>query len=183
MILLIREVNPLTIYDFLSNLSAWSIILFVLGLILLIIEMLHPGFGLPGGLGIVCMIVDVCITAKTWTQGLILTAVILALIAVLVIVCIVLAQKGKLPGKLILKQSTDRASGFTAGATGARQDLLGKTGLAATDLRPAGIADFDGQRLDVVTQGGYVARGETVLITALEGNRIVVKPVPAPVQA
>ena len=172
----------MTIYDFMSNLSAWSIVLFVVGLVLLIIEMFHPGFGVPGCLGIICMIADVCITAKTWTQGLILTAVILAIIAVLVVVCIVLAQKGKLPGKLILKQSTDRASGFTAAATGEQSELLGKTGLASTDLRPAGIADFDGQRLDVVTQGGYVARGETVLVTALEGNRIVVKPVAASVK-
>ena len=168
------------VVELFADLSAWSVILFVVGLLLLVIEMLHPGFGAPGVLGIACMIVDVCLTAKTWAQGLLLTAVVLVIVAVFCVVCIILAQKGRLPGKLILKQSTDAASGFSAAAANEQAALLGKTGQASTDLRPAGIAVFEGQRLDVVTQGDFVARGETVRVTAMEGNRIVVSPAGVP---
>jgi membrane-bound serine protease (ClpP class) len=46
-----------------------------------------------------------------------------------------------------------------------------------TPLRPAGTADFDGERIPVVTEGDHVTAGRTVEVVAVEGNRIVVRPV------
>jgi membrane-bound serine protease (ClpP class) len=42
-------------------------------------------------------------------------------------------------------------------------------------LRPAGIADFHGERVDVVSQGEYIAAGEPVEVVRVEGNRVVVR--------
>ena len=53
--------------------------------------------------------------------------------------------------------------------------LLGKSGQTRSVLRPAGIADFDGVRLDVVTEGEFIEAGEPVTITRVEGGRIVVR--------
>lgn len=57
------------------------------------------------------------------------------------------------------------------------EPLLGRKGRALTLLRPAGMAEFDGRRYDVVTEGALVPKGARVKVMAIEGNRIVVRPV------
>ena len=53
--------------------------------------------------------------------------------------------------------------------------LLGATGIALSDLRPSGIADIDGRRVDVVTSGEYLPRGEAIEVMSDEGYRRVVR--------
>ena len=53
--------------------------------------------------------------------------------------------------------------------------LLHKGGIAASDLRPAGVAEIEGRRVDVVTQGEMIAEGTRVRVTEVEGNRVVVE--------
>jgi membrane-bound serine protease (ClpP class) len=52
---------------------------------------------------------------------------------------------------------------------------LGKTGTALSPLRPAGIADIDGTRVDVVSDGGFIDTGTRIDVTRVDGNRIVVR--------
>ena len=51
----------------------------------------------------------------------------------------------------------------------------GKTGKAITDLRPAGTAMIDDQRVDVVSRGEYIDKGASIRVLAVDGNRVVVK--------
>lgn len=51
---------------------------------------------------------------------------------------------------------------------------VGNQGIAESILRPAGKAIFNGERYDVVTQGDFIDKGSTVIIVAIQGNRIVV---------
>ena len=55
-------------------------------------------------------------------------------------------------------------------------DLRGRTGTAASFLRPAGIASIDGRRIDVLTEGEFIAQGTPVEVTRVEGARIFVEP-------
>lgn len=52
--------------------------------------------------------------------------------------------------------------------------LVGRTGNAATVLRPAGAMEIDGERIDVVTEGEFVEAGRPVRVLYVEGNRVVV---------
>jgi membrane-bound serine protease (ClpP class) len=52
---------------------------------------------------------------------------------------------------------------------------LGKSGTAHTPLRPAGIADFDGERVDVVSDGEFIDSGSPIAVVRVDGNRIVVR--------
>jgi membrane-bound serine protease (ClpP class) len=61
--------------------------------------------------------------------------------------------------------------------TAARQ---GAIGTALSDLRPAGVANFEGQRVDVVTEGDYIAAGDRVEVVRAERYRRVVKRAPQP---
>jgi membrane-bound serine protease (ClpP class) len=70
-------------------------------------------------------------------------------------------------------------TGLGALTTGAAPDdnrrFLGQRGTAASPLRPAGIADFQGERVDVVSRGEYIESGEAIEVIQVEGNRIVVR--------
>ena len=54
-------------------------------------------------------------------------------------------------------------------------DLEGKAGVALTDLRPTGIARIDGERIDVVAGGKFILKGSNLVVSTIQGNRIVVE--------
>ena len=53
--------------------------------------------------------------------------------------------------------------------------LLNQVGEAFTDLRPSGKANIQEQRVDVVTEGVFLEKGNSVKVIAIEGQRIVVR--------
>jgi len=53
-------------------------------------------------------------------------------------------------------------------------ELVGRQGKAISLLRPAGRAEFDGEPMDVVTQGDFIQAGEPIEICEVHGNRVVV---------
>jgi membrane-bound serine protease (ClpP class) len=56
--------------------------------------------------------------------------------------------------------------------------LEGRTGRAVTALRPGGIAEVDGRRVDVVARSQWVDEGTPIRVTAVQGMRIIVEPAP-----
>ncbi|CAA9543078.1 MAG: Putative membrane-bound ClpP-class protease associated with aq_911 [uncultured Thermomicrobiales bacterium] len=60
------------------------------------------------------------------------------------------------------------------------RSLVGVRGVAQSDLRPGGIAELGGHRVDVVTEGDYVRAGEPVEVVADERYRRVVRRVAVP---
>lgn len=56
-----------------------------------------------------------------------------------------------------------------------RPALLHQTGTAFTQLRPAGTALINGQRVDVVTEGQLIERDTPIQVVAVEGMRVVVR--------
>ena len=157
----------------LESVSILSIILFVVGVGLLIVEMFEPGFGFFGVSGIVSLIICIFVTADTVTQGLTLTAIFFVIILILLGVFLAMVSKGRIPGKLILKETEALDQGFSG--TEDMAYLMGKTGKVVTICRPVGNVDFDGVKLEVVTQGEFIEKGETVEVIEIEGNRVVVK--------
>lgn len=55
------------------------------------------------------------------------------------------------------------------------QSLMGKYGETLTNLRPAGKARIDGRRFDVVSTGDYIEKGREIIVSTVDGNRIVVR--------
>ncbi len=149
-------------------------LLFIIGLILMILEMFVPSFGILGILGAVSLIAGVVRAAYDTTHALFsLGIAFAAAVVVVVIVAIIFKEKG-IWNRFILKESLTKEQGFVP--TDAKEDLLGKSGVSVTPLRPAGTVDVEGERIDVVTDGEFVATGTPVKVVRVEGARIVVKP-------
>jgi membrane-bound serine protease (ClpP class) len=75
---------------------------------------------------------------------------------------------------LVLDTELAAREGY-ASAPETDQAWLGKRGTAVSPLRPAGIADLEGERVDVVSEGEYIAAGAPITVIRVEGNRIVVR--------
>jgi membrane-bound serine protease (ClpP class) len=76
----------LELFDYLvvwDGLAILSVVLLVLGIVLLIAEFFIPGFGVCGILGIICLSVDIFLTARTLTQGVLMFFGLIVLIVVL----------------------------------------------------------------------------------------------------
>ncbi len=157
---------------FFSGISLWSLGLLILGLAFLAAEIIHPGFGLPGILGILCLALDILISARTLAQGLWMTALAAVIVFLFLLLGATLVSRGKLPKWLVLREENSTEAGFVS--AGSAAVTPGAVGTAATVLRPAGIAEFSGRRLDAVTQGEVVEAGEALRVLRTEGGRVVV---------
>lgn len=60
-----------------------------------------------------------------------------------------------------------------------QRTLIGKSGVAHSDLRPAGMALIDGKKIDVVSEAGFIPHGSSIKVIDAAGSRIVVRQVDA----
>jgi membrane-bound serine protease (ClpP class) len=54
--------------------------------------------------------------------------------------------------------------------------LVGKKGTTTSTCCPSGFADIDGKRIDVISDGDMISAGTEVIVTKVEGYRILVEP-------
>ena len=167
----------------LVQLAGWEeLLLVVVGLVLLAIEaFVLPGFGVAGILGATAVIGALVLSMVGpgyTTQFLLITGtrVGFAMVLAVGVGLLMLRWLPRLPfgRQLVLETEMGSAQGY-ASAPAADTLLLGRRGHAATPLHPAGIAEIDGQRVDVVSDGDPVDAGEAVEVTRVDGNRVVVK--------
>ena len=146
----------------------------LLGMGLILVEVFLPGFGLPGISGIALVGVGTIMAAMHFgtLTAVALLLVIIAVLAVLISWLVRSAAKGDMgKSKLFLRQKDELCDQQ-------QQDMqvfVGHEGKTLSVLRPSGIGDFDGMRLNVVTEGEFIENGTPIRIVRVEGGKIVVK--------
>jgi membrane-bound serine protease (ClpP class) len=167
----------------LVRLAGWEELLLVgAGVLLLGVELfITPGFGFTGILGLVALLggLGLSLVGAGATWEVVVTAVGQVAVSVLLALAASLALLRVLPRlpfgrRLVLETELTASEGF-ASAPEADRAWLGKRGIAASTLRPAGIADLEGERVDVVSDGEFIDVGEPIVVARVEGNRIVVR--------
>lgn len=149
------------------------ILCLISGVGLVVLEVFLPGFGVPGISGLVLLGIGLAMTGTSYGMlaALGVLIAVIAIVAIAISISLRSASKGAL-SKSALFLSRDDAFKATPDDMNV---FLNKTGTTRSVLRPAGIAEFDGVRLDVVTEGDFIEAGENVTITYVEGSRIVVR--------
>lgn len=150
-----------------------GIILLVVGFVLAAVEMMVPGFGLPGISAAVCLVAGVFCVTDTLAEGAFVTLLVLALLAFMLAVILWLLSKGKLKSPIILREEQQKDKGYISSAD--LNYLLGKKGVAVTDLRPTGTGDFDDIRFDVVSEGKFIDKGARLKIIRVSGAKLIVR--------
>lgn len=160
----------------LAGLAGWEVVLlFVAGVILLLIEAFFPNFGVLGLSGAGAIIASVVLSAATAGEGLRLLASSVFLSALVIAVSFRYLKRSGLWSQIVLQFSETKEQGYVGPVNASY--LVGKEGVSLTPLRPAGVAEFEGRRVDVVSEGGFVAAGTPVRVITVEGSRIVVRTV------
>lgn len=149
-----------------------AILLLGLGLGLIVAEVFFPSFGVLSVLATAALVGSVVMAFQEGTQ----TGVrFLIATALLVPSAIFLAFKF-FPRSPMGKRLVARGLSFGSAPSLDQRDLalLGQEGTIEADCRPAGMARLGGRRVDVVTRGEWIERGQRVKVVEVQGNRVVV---------
>ena len=142
--------------------------LYLLGLLLIFLELFIPSGGVLGIGSLICIIYSIYSMFQKDYTAVAWSAIVVTVLYVIVVV------------RFWVKRMTLAENLATSVATGSdvegARSLVGLEGVTDTALRPAGIARVDGRRLDVVTSGSFLEPGETIVVVEVSGNRIVVRP-------
>lgn len=151
----------------------WAFLFLFFGFMFVVAEIFFPSFGLLSVLAAACLLVSVVLgfrESATWGAGFV--AGIVIMLPIVIVTSFRILPKTKLGKRLILSgpDPSSASSSFSSS-----QDLLSRIGRTTSPLRPSGIAEIDGRRVDVVADGEMIEAEVTVRVTKVEGNRIVVE--------
>jgi membrane-bound serine protease (ClpP class) len=165
------------------RLAGWEELLLVsIGVLLLALEIfVFPGLTLAGIAGILALGAGLGMTliGAGATTSVIIGALGRVALSLLLAMAGGFALLRLLPSlpfgrRLVLATGMQADVGYVSAPEGDRR-WLGRTGTALSPLRPAGIAQIDGARVDVVSDGSFIDAGAAIEVTRVDGNRIVVR--------
>ena len=150
-----------------------ALLLLVAGFLLMAIEvLLIPGFGFAGLMGAFLLLSG---SGVMWqVHGPVVGLLSIAGSGCVAALAIWAFSKSRAARSFVLTKELDAERR----EKDLNQDLVGRTGVAVTNLRPAGAADLDGERVDVVTAGEFIDPGTPIRVIDVEGFRVGVEAIP-----
>lgn len=172
---------------FLVGLAGWESLLFLLaGLVAVLLEIFvftAVDFGAVGLVGLVLiglgfytsMVGPFTEPAETMQAiGAVSAGLVLALVGTVLLVTRLPKTRLRFGGVILSQAITGRAFDRTK-KRGATSPWAGRQGIAVTDLHPVGTGEFDGERVDVVCEEGFLEKGTPIVVTRDDGYRKVVR--------
>lgn len=175
---------PLYIEGLAAN---WEILIFIAGVILIMVEIfVLPGFGVAGISGIIltvggltlALVRNINFDFTFVPQGSVAISFLMVTVAMALPLILLLAFgqqifSSTLFKKMGVQEELKTSDGYTI-RDNSFAALIGSTGTAATDLRPAGKVEINGERYDCVADGGFIHKGDAVKVLTLRSNYLVV---------
>lgn len=152
-----------------------ALVLLGAGAVLLLIEVFSPSFGILGILGIGSMLFSLVLSGYSTTNILFALAIALVITAVAAGLFLKYIGYSGTLRKIVFEEQAGNEQGYVSNTS--REHLLGETGRALTILRPSGTAEFNQERLDVVSEGGYIEQGRKVKVVSVSGSKMIVREV------
>ncbi|MBN1765844.1 MAG: hypothetical protein JW860_11340 [Sedimentisphaerales bacterium] len=156
----------------------YAIVLLIVGAFLIIMEFLIPSGGILGFMAAAAIAGAVYLGFKSSEMlgfGLLLATFIL--LPIVIVVGLKILPNTPIGKEMSLKPSVEEEN--DRGKNGVNDEnfseLVGRTGTAVSALRPSGIAEIEGQRYSVVSEGGLVDKGVKIKVVGIEGNSIIVE--------
>lgn len=150
-----------------------TLILFALGVGLILLELFIPG-GIAGSIGLLAIFASFFMASDNVVHmGISLLIALTASIVLSILMIRVFGKKMKFFRRIILTDSTSTEKGYVSNKN--RLELIGVEGITLTPLRPSGTIVVEDERIDAVSEGGFIAKDKKVRIVKTEGSRIVVR--------
>ena len=153
----------------------FAIFLYFACVILIIAEVFVPSGGLISILALACVIGGIALFFKhSLIAGWIGVIIAIVMIPSVLILAYKIFPKTKF-GKNVTLSPPQRRQGDAIPDTDKLKGLLGAEGMALTTLRPVGMCDFSGQRIECVAESGYVEKGNKVKVINVESTQLTVR--------
>lgn len=156
-----------------QGLSLFTVFLYVLGLVLLLVEATVPGFGVAGTAGVIIVIISIVMISSSVIQGLLILIATAAIFALLLIALFKLGWSKKYLKFFVLNTEQKNEEGYISNDK--YIEYVGKRGTVLTPLRSAGTIMIDNVRLDVVSEGKFIDKNAVVEVLKVEGSSIIVR--------
>jgi membrane-bound serine protease (ClpP class) len=165
----------------------WEILIFIIGIVLLAVELfVIPGFGIFGVLGVIFILGGLVLgmlpnqnfnfdfVPASQLFGALLTVILAALASVGLVFWLTpkVNQWGAF-STITLASTQEREEGYTSSFYSGT--LLGKEGIVHSRLRPSGRIEIDGEIYDAISRGDFIDQGEKVIVISTEGTSLKVK--------
>jgi len=150
-----------------------DIVLFGVGIVLLLLELVVVSFGILGVAAGICIYASVVQAAGDPAEARLAIAVVIVLSILIVGIVLKYFRKHITWKRFVLRDRMTSEEGYVSSPDQAFR--LGQHGTAITPLRPAGTAVIGEERVDVVTQGEFIDAGSAVEVVQVEGVRVVVR--------
>jgi membrane-bound serine protease (ClpP class) len=163
----------------------WELIIFIIGIILVILEIfVFPGFGVSGIGGIICIGIGLtfALLDNDWFsfKGVEMPDISRSLLTVfsgmLMSFLAILYLSSRIGEKGMFRKvalTTDLETSESVNADDFR--LIGQTGKAMTDLRPSGKIILNNEVYDAVSNRGYIENGTEVTVVKFENMQLYVE--------
>ena len=152
------------------------LLILTLGLLLLIAEVFLPSGGIIGLLAVGCVTLSLWLAFRVSTDlGVKFLIADFVLLPSSLSLAMYLWPKTPIAKRIFLKPPAPEEMGPSHSS--ARLDhLIGQFGRALTPLRPSGLVDFEGKRIDGASEGELIASGTLVQAVQVRSGRLIVRP-------
>jgi len=154
---------------------AFAIFLYFACAALILAEVFVPSGGLLGICALICLIGGVAIFFRhSAVAGCVGIGAAIVMIPSILAVAYKIFPKTRF-GKSVTLSPPERQQGDAIPDTPELKGLLGAVGTVLTPLRPVGMCDFSGQRVECVAESGYIDRGKKVKVIDVESTKVTVR--------
>jgi len=152
-----------------------AVFLYLASAALVVAEVFVPSGGLISVCSLACLVGGIMIFFNhSTTAGWIGVIVAVIMIPSVLVIAYRIFPKTRF-GKAVTLTPPKRKLGDAIPDTDELKGLLGAVGLVITPLRPVGMCDFSGQRLECVAESGYVDKGKSVKVIHVQGTQLTVR--------
>ena len=156
-----------------GNSTIYSFLIFLLGLLLLFIELIVPGFGLPGISGIILLVLGIVMSMKSIEVAVTSVAIALVITIIVVIIFIKKGAKSKFINRITLNEKTSSENGYLS--VDDANCNIGDIGITNTPLKPTGFAFINNKKIEVISESGYIESEMEIVVSNVYGSKVFVK--------
>ncbi len=153
----------------------FAIFLFVVCAGLIVAEVFIPSAGLLTVCSLACLVGGILLFFRhSATAGWVGIIVAIVMVPSLLAMAYRILPRTRF-GKRVILAPPVRQRGDAIADTPELTAMVGKVGRVLTTMRPVGMCDFDGQRLECVAERGYLQKDNKVKVIRVEGTQVTVR--------
>lgn len=150
-----------------------TILIFIMGVTLLALEIFIPSFGVIGIIGLILSGYSVMDSFSDSRMGVLVLVLTALAIILTVTIYVKLGFDRSLFDRMILSKTNSSTRGYNSKTN--YDNLVGKSGLSKSILRPTGRIEINGNIYDAKSESDFISKDRNILVTRIKNGNIIVK--------